>query len=169
MGHSFTRIETQDGFDYTFFSEKSRKLCTVGFDRSINSFDGYSETLQQHGFTMLFNAKYIEDPQPNNESDPLIGETIGVIVKDFLQSSQKETFVVYECESYKDKGVFGKWFAKDTSDLFVKRVVVVEIAENGGGESSIPMSIGFITHSDNPLLQNADDDLNSFIVSFMIN
>jgi hypothetical protein len=88
------------------------------------------------------------------KNDPLIGETISKIIRDFISTHGPEVVLLYHCDysDRKQKGqdkTFERWYQNSAvNHQFIKKRIEVDIVNNQGIQTEY--FIGYLTSCDNP-------------------
>jgi len=165
MAYSYITEESSDSYDYTFYSDQTGRIYTVTFDPTLYSeLEDKIPTLIQSGYGVVFYKKQaVEQPKGTIMRDPQVSETIQQIIHDFLASMDNQTFVIYQCENYKE-ALFDKWYDSANTDIHVVKGGVLL----GVGSSRDLSYLGFIAEgSDSEKILKAYDELVAFSLEFM--
>jgi len=159
--YSFFKTESDDGIDYLFFTDKGR-IYTVSFDTSIyENLDAKFPTLLEFGYGIIFKFdQSLPKEKGKDYKDTNVHSTIVAIVQDFLENSENETFIIYECPDYKQSKLFCNWVDGDEHSNIYQYGFEVQI--EGTNDHAY---FGFITDKNNPLITDAVSELEMFFTS----
>lgn len=163
--YSFLQVEDEDSSVFYQFITDHNVAYTVYF--SVNEYEQYVDEfpiLLQQGYAFGFRRqKY--NSNDKNIMDKLVFSTIYHIILDFLKAKGKEAILLYHCDHGDERQsqrhkLFSLWerLAPSKTDL-VKHSVEFEIDMGDGIKS---MYLGFITASDNPLMDDLTNEFNDF-------
>jgi hypothetical protein len=165
MAYSYVREENAESIDYSFLAKKKGQIYTVTFDPTLYAhLDEKIPIIVNNGYGVLF---YREQVIPKNtvsrEPDLEIMETISEILHDFLASRPEQTYLLYQCENYREK-IFDGWYDKATNSIpLIKGGVLLGVAA-----SKTVSYLGFVVRNDDvEQVNKAFDELVSLSLEFL--
>ena len=164
MVYSYISSESQDGYDYMFYANKTGRIYTVTFDYTLYSnYVDELPTLLNEGFGMVFSFdQAVAREKGVSMVDPSVCETISAIISHFLESRGNSTFLVYQCEEHKDN-LFENWYDESPIKGHYEKIgVSIEIPDMPTAQV-----IGFITSVKNKAILQAAKELLTFSIKFM--
>jgi len=171
--YSFIKEESDENtVIYTFFTQY-QVLYSVYFDAYHYQDKVYEYPYLLHkGYAFGFIKKSLSKDTKKTQ-DHLVFPTIYYIILDFLGDKDKDSILLYHCDSKDNKHpyrvrLFQQWesFIKDSDKLF-RKCLNAQIGDDENNKHHF-VYMGFITQKDNPFLQEVLEEFENFTIALAL-
>ncbi len=165
--YDYFKEQIDDGSVVYLFDTGGASFFTVTFDINL-----YANHLDRFPYLLKNGYGLSIYPEGEKISSPKISNTIKAILADFLDTEDKEAFLLYHCD-YKDKKqaarnrLFQTWYleTKQKCDIYYKYSLEVEI--DTGDDGKVKHYVGFISKDENKGKGEAIEEFEQFSVDLV--
>jgi len=150
------------GIVYTFYNEKYG--YTVYFNEYV-----YKDLVENCEFLSLGSYSFgffhsDLNPDLKKKGDPIIGETISLIVQDFFNTEGENSIILFHCDGIDSMGLhrhktFSRWYKNSTINT---TITMYQIEVEVGGESHY---LGFLCHNNNTHIPEIKQEFDTIAAS----